>query len=183
MSKGMLHIDDCCLVIIDIQGNLAGRMFNRERLFKNLQILLSAARILHIPVLWCQQCPEALGPTIEQLQPFLQDVQPINKATFSCWEDELFRRKLGDINRHHVFLGGIETHICVYQTAVDLMDQGLCVEVIADATSARYPGNHDIAIRQLERLGVGISTVEMLLFLLLRNAEHPAFREIVRLIK
>jgi nicotinamidase-related amidase len=179
----MLDIQQCCLTVVDVQGKLAQLMHGREALFKNIQILIKAAKILEIPILWCQQCPDALGPTVPEIAQLLEDNEPINKAAFSCCGDEQFNIRLKDLARNQVLLCGIETHVCIYQTAVDLLRQDFHVEVIADAVSSRAIENKQIAINRLAAEGVKISCTETVLFELLKTAEHPQFRQIAKLIK
>jgi len=179
----MLDIQKCCLVVVDVQGKLAQSMYAREGLFKNIQILIKAAKILNIPAIWCQQCPEVLGPTVPHIAQLLTDNEPINKAAFSCCGEERFNSKLKGLSRQHVLLCGIEAHVCIYQTAVDLRQKGYDVSVIADAVSSRTLQNKQIAIGRMQVEGVNISCTEMVLFELLRTAEHPQFKQIARLIK
>ena len=179
----MLDIQNCCLVVIDVQGKLAQLMYNKESLFKNIQILIQAAKILNIPILWCQQCPQSLGPTVPQIAQFLADIEPINKASFSCCGSDRFNAKLTELSRQQVLLCGIEAHVCIYQTAVDLLRKGFGVEVIADAVSSRTLENKQIAINRMTAEGAKISSTEMTLFELLKTADHPRFREIAKLIK
>ena len=179
----MLDIQNCCLVVIDIQGKLAQLMYDKEALFKNIQILIKAAKILNIPILWCQQCPDALGPTVPEITQLLIDNEPINKAAFSCCGAEQFNTKLNELARQQVLLCGIETHVCIYQTSVDLLRKGFNVDVIRDAVSSRTPENKQIAIDRMAAKGINISCTEMALFELLRTAEHPQFRQIAKLIK
>jgi nicotinamidase-related amidase len=179
----MLDIQNCCLVVVDVQGKLARLMHDKESLFKNIEILIKAAKILNIPILWCQQCPQSLGPTIPQIARLLTDIEPINKASFSCCGCDQFNDKLNELNRKGILLCGIETHVCIYQTAADLLSKGFSVEVIADAVSSRTPENKQIAIDRLAAEGVNISTTEMALFELLKTADHPHFKEIAKLIK
>ncbi len=179
----MLDIQNCCLVVIDIQGKLAQLMHGKEALFKNIQILIKAAEILNIPILWCQQCPDALGPTVPEIKQLLTDNEPINKAAFSCCGAEQFNNKLNELARQQVLLCGIETHVCIYQTTVVLLRKGFNVNVIADAVSSRTPENKQIAIERMAAEGINISCTEMALFELLRTAEHPQFRQIAKLIK
>ncbi len=80
----MLDIHKCCLAVVDVQGKLAQLMHGRQTLFKNIQTLIKATNILDIPILWCQQCPDALGPTVPEIAQLLADNEPLNKATFSC---------------------------------------------------------------------------------------------------
>ena len=179
----MLDIQQCCLTVVDIQGKLAQLMHGKETLFKNIQILVQAAKILDIPILWCQQCPDALGPTVPEIAQFLEDNETINKAAFSCCGEEHFNTELKDLAREQILLCGIETHVCLYQTAVDLLRQDFHVEIIADAVSSRALENKQIALNRMASEGAKISCTEMALFELLKTAEHPKFRQIAKLIK
>ena len=179
----MLDIQQCCLTVVDVQGKLAQLMHGREALFKNIQILVWATKILEIPILWCQQCPDALGPTVPEIAQLLADIEPINKSAFSCCGDELFNARLKELARNQILLCGIETHVCIYQTAVDLLRQDFNVNVIADAVSSRAPENKQIALNRLAVEGANITCTEMALFELLKTAEHPKFRQIAKLIK
>ena len=179
----MLDKKECFLVVVDVQGKLAQLMFDKDVLFKNIQILIKAAKILDIPVIWCQQCPKALGSTIPEISELLTDIEPINKTAFSCCGDEHFNIRLNELSRKQVLLCGIETHVCIYQTAVDLLRKGFSVDVIADAVSSRTLENRKVASKRISAEGAKISSVEMALFELLKTAEHPNFKEITKLIK
>jgi nicotinamidase-related amidase len=179
----MLEIQNCCLVVVDVQGKLAQLMTGKEPLFRNIQILIQAAKILEIPILWCQQVPEALGPTLPEIAELLTGIEPVNKASFSCCGDEKFNAELNSLAKEQVLLCGIETHVCVYQTAMDLMEGGLDVTVIADAVSSRTEQNRQVALDRLGAEGAHISSTEMALFELLKTAKHPQFKQIARLVK
>jgi nicotinamidase-related amidase len=179
----MLDIKNCCLVIIDVQGKLAQIMHDRDNLFKRIVILIKAAKILDIPIVWCQQVPEALGATIPQIAELLAGIEPINKAFFSCCGEEKFNVALQKLDRKQIILCGIETHVCVYQTASDLLRKGYETSVIADAVSSRTLENKQIALERMRDDGVHINCVEMALFELLGTAEHPQFKQIAALIK
>ena len=179
----MLNIQNCCLVVVDVQGKLAQLMYNKQIIFKNIKILIEAATILNIPVLWCQQCPDALGPTIPEIAQLLTDNEPIDKSAFSCCGADQFDIKLKESKRQQVLLCGIETHVCIYQTAVDLLAKGFSVDLVADAVSSRTPENKQIAIDRMAAKGINISCTEMALFELLKTAEHPQFKQIAKLIK
>ena len=179
----MLKIENCCLAVVDVQGKLAQLMHGKEALFKNIRILIQTARILEMPILWCQQVPDALGPTIPEIAELLADIEPINKATFSCCNADQFNAKLNASQRNQILLCGIETHICIYQTAMNLSRKGFQASVIVDAVSSRTLDNKQIALSRLSTEGVSIYSVEMALFELLQTAEHPKFRQIAKLIK
>jgi nicotinamidase-related amidase len=179
----MLEIENVCLIVVDVQGKLAQLMYDKQALFKNIQILIKAAKILDIPILWCQQCPDALGPTIPEIAELLSVSEPINKASFSCCGEDAFNTKLQALNRRQVLLCGIETHVCIYQTAVDLLCKGFEANVIADAVSSRTLDNKNMAISRMSAEGVKINCTEMFLFELLKTADHPQFKQIAKLVK
>ena len=179
----MLQIHNCCLVVVDVQGKLAQLMYDKQALFKRIQILIKAAKILDIPIIWCQQCPDSLGPTVPEIAQLLAGNEPIDKAAFSCCGSEEFSARLNELARQQVVLCGIEAHVCIYQTAVDLLRKGFGVDVIAEAVSSRTAENKQIALSRMARQGVNISCTEMALFELLKTAEHPQFKQIAKLIK
>ncbi|MBN1124621.1 MAG: hydrolase [Sedimentisphaerales bacterium] len=173
----------CGLVVIDVQGKLAQLMHEKERLFNNIQVLIRIAKALEIPILWCQQVPQALGPTVESIAALLDGIESIDKSSFSSCGDPGFQKRWKSLNRQQAILCGIETHICVCQTACDLLETGHEVAVIADAVSSRTPENKQIALDRMAAEGAMIYSVEMLLFELLGDARHDKFRELARLIK
>jgi len=179
----MLEIQNACLVVVDVQGKLAQLMVDKESLFKNVRILIQAAQILDIPILWCQQVPEALGPTVPEIAELLAGEEPIDKAHFSCCGEERFTAELNALGREQVLLCGIEAHVCIYQTAMDLMEGGLEITIVADAVSSRTELNRETALDRMAAEGANISSTEMTLFELLKTARHPQFREIARLVK
>ena len=179
----MLEIDRSCLIVVDVQCKLAELMYAKDTLFKNIQILIKACKILSVPILYCQQTPQAIGVTVPQIANLLTDCQPINKATFSCCGDSQFNEKLIALDRRQILVCGIEAHVCIYQTSVDLIKKGFTVETIADAVSSRTVENKDIGLERMAAKGVIISSTEMALFELMRTAENPNFKELIKLIK
>ncbi len=182
MAK-MLELKNCSVVVVDVQGKLSQLMHEKSRLFANIEILIKAAKLLSIPVLWTQQCPDSLGQTIPQITELLTDNKPIDKASFSCCGNEKFDSNLKNLNRKQVILCGIESHICIYQTSVELVEAGYDVTVIADAVSSRTTQNKAIALNKMRVKGVDISSTETVLFELLKTADHPKFKQIAKLIK
>ncbi len=179
----MLHTENSCLVVIDVQGKLAQLMHQKEALFQSISILIQGVKILHVPILWCQQVPKALGETVDPIRDLLADETPINKSSFSCWADEQFQRRFSAINPSQTIICGIETHICVWQTARDLNQQGIHTEVVTDAVSSRTLANKTLALEKMTQVGIGLTGVEMALFELLGTADHPNFRQVAKLIK
>lgn len=179
----MLKPDETVFVLIDVQGKLAQVMHQKEDLFRNLQILIQGLQALDIPVLWLEQYPEGLGPTIPEIAELLPDDAAIPKVCFSgCGQPE-FRARLQDLKRKQVLVAGIEAHICVYQTVRDLLDMGHEVEVVADAVSSRTPVNRQVGLDRMSSMGASITSVEMLLFELLGEAGSDVFRQIAKLVK
>ena len=179
----MLKPENSCLVVVDVQGKLATLMYNHEILFKNIQILIKSCKIMSIPILWCQQQPKALGSTVLEIANLLTDNQPINKTSFSCCGCEEFTGKLNSISRSQILLCGIEAHVCIYQTAVDLMKAGKEVHLITDAVSSRTAENKQLAIERLKTEGVKLSSAEMAIFELMKTADYPQFKQLAMLVK
>jgi len=179
----MLESKNTILVIIDVQGKLAQIMHDRENLVKNLQILISGAKLLEIPIIWMEQLPEKLGPTIPEIQELLPDIEPIVKDVFSCARSEEFNIRLQGLHVHDIILAGIESHVCVYQTAMDLLDQDYVVHVAADAVSSRTDSNKQLGLERMLLEGVVQTSVEMMLFELQGVATGDRFRELAKLVK
>jgi nicotinamidase-related amidase len=179
----MLTTDDSVVVLVDVQGKLAQLMDGKEALFQNLRRLVRGAQVLGLPILWLEQNPVGLGPTIPELAELLPAQKPIAKLSFSACGEERFLAALRATGRRQVLLAGIEAHVCIHLTAVDLLRLGFQVEVVADAVSSRAAVNRELALRRLERLGVGLTSVEMALFELLGRAEGPAFKAMLQIVK
>jgi len=179
----MLTLENAALLVIDVQGKLAQLMHGRETLFENLQRMIKGAQILGIPIIWTEQNPKGLGPTIPEVAHFLSDCQPIGKLSFSCCGDEDFMQKLRSLNRKQILITGIEAHICVYQTAMDLINLGYEVEVVADAVSSRTVENKEIGLEKVRGGGGKLTSTETAIFELLKVAEGEKFKEILQIMK
>lgn len=179
----MLTIDNTVFALVDVQGKLAQLMDDKTALFDNLQRLVQGVRLLELPILWMEQNPEKMGPTIPELQPHLEGMTPLAKMSFGCCGDRQFMEALEATGRNQVLIAGIEAHVCVYQTAAGLVSRGFEVEVVADAVSSRSASNREMALRKLMQCGVRLTSVEMCLFELLGTAEHDAFRDMLKIVK
>lgn len=178
----LMKIENAVLVFIDVQGRLAEVVDGTEPLYKNLHRLLSGTYVLDIPVIVTEQTPDNLGKTRGEFRPLLTNL-PISKSTFSCCGERVFLEALEKTKRRAVILCGIETHICVYQTAMDLLAAGYEVHVVADAVSSRDPANKELALRRMEAEGVKLTGTEMLLFELLGDAKSQQFKSILNIVK
>jgi isochorismate hydrolase len=179
----MLNIEDVVLLLVDIQGKLAQLMHEKERLFRNLQTLVKGVQVLEVPILWMEQNPEGLGPTIPEIANLLTDITPISKMSFSCCQNTSFVKALAGLNRKQVLIAGIEAHICVYQTTAELIDMGYAVHVAADAVSSRTEENKTIGLQKMKDAGASWTSVETLLFELLRVAEGEKFKAMLKIVK
>ncbi len=169
--------------MIDVQGKLAQVMHEKDALLDNLRRLISGIRILEIPVVWMEQTPDKMGPTVPEIAELLKEETPVAKSSFGCCQEEKFMKRLKELGRTQVLIAGIETHVCVYQTAKVLAERGYEVEVVADCTSARTPSNKAIGLDRMKTAGAHITSVEMALFELLKTAEHPKFKDILKVVK
>ena len=179
----MFDTDNTSLVIIDIQEKLFRVMHEKERLSDNIVKLIKGIQILEIPMIVTEQNPDGLGPTIPEISGVLSGQISIPKFSFSCCGEEVFQKKLKDLNRRQLLLTGIETHICVYQTALDLLASGYEVQVVADCVSSRTPENSDIALNRMAMEGAMPTSTEMILFELLKTAGDDKFRAISAIVK
>jgi nicotinamidase-related amidase len=179
----MLTPENTALVLLDVQGKLTSLMAQDEQLIRNLRILIQGARILQLPIHWMEQYPAGLGPTTPEVAELLEDLAPIPKLSFSACAEEAFRNRLKSGRRLQILLCGIETHVCVYQTARDLLEHGYEVELVVDATSSRTLENKKIGVKKMTATGVRITSVETALFELLRTSRSPQFKQISRLVR
>ena len=171
------------IVLIDVQGKLAQIMHNSEELFKNIVILIKGAQLLDIPIIWTEQLPDKLGVTADRISSLLPEQKPIIKSEFSCVKNEKFSTLIEKEKYNHFLLCGIETHVCVYQTAKDLLNIGHEVELIAEAVSSRTELNNKIGIEKITSLRGKVTSVEMLLFEKQEIAVGNKFRELIQIVK
>jgi nicotinamidase-related amidase len=179
----MLNIDKTALVIIDVQEKLSRVMQEKEKLFENLQRLIKGIQILGIPIVVTEQNPNGLGPTVPDIASLLTDIKPITKFSFSCCGEEPFMREIEKLNRKQILLTGIETHICVYQTAIDLIEAGYEVHTMVDCVSSRTIENKNLALDKMKSEGAMLTSVEIALFELLRTAKSPKFKDLSKIVK
>ena len=185
IARGMLEPDQCALIAIDIQEKLLPPIFEKERLVKNSQLLLRLASILKIPVFATTQYVKGLGPTVPDIASLLSDSPAIDKTIFSCFGSDAFCSALKRMpgNRTTLLLCGMESHICVMQTALAALRQGYLVHVASDAVSSRTEWNWKIGLDRIRDAGAVISSTEMMMYELLRSSSAPAFKELLPYLK
>ena len=179
----MLTIEDTILIVVDAQGRLARVVAESETAIERLCILVKGAKLLGVPTLLTAQAPEKIGHTIPEIASLLPEQADLPRITFSIWRDQAVRQAVQALSRKQMLLCGFEAHICLYQSAMDLLAQGFEVYLVTDAVSSRRLSDKSTALAELLACGVHLTTVEMALFTLMRDAQHPAFRAVSALIK
>ncbi|MCD8377264.1 MAG: isochorismatase family protein [Candidatus Gastranaerophilales bacterium] len=179
----MLNADNSLLFLIDVQDRLTGMLKNSEEIAKNNSILAGAAKTLSIPALVSEQYPKGLGTTVFEVRQYIEPENIIEKTSFSALAANEIKSKLETFNRKKIILTGIETHICVYQTARALLESGYEVFVVKNACSSRKTKDYRTALELMRDYGARLTCVETVLFEWLGSSAHPNFKEIQALIK
>ncbi len=183
-ARRPLKPEECALAVIDIQEKLLPFIFEKERVVRNAQLLIRLADILSLPIVVSTQYVKGLGTTVEEIQSLLPDVKAVDKLEFGCFGNgEYCSTIAGLANRSTLLLCGIESHICVMQTAVGALNQGLNVHVAADAVSSRAELNWKIGMNRMQAAGAVITSTEMKIYELLGKSGTPAFKEMLRHLK
>jgi nicotinamidase-related amidase len=185
IARTPLEVDRCALVVVDIQEKLLPPIFQKEQLIKNSQLLIRLAGILKLPTLMTTQYAKGLGNTVPEIASLLPETQAIDKQMFSCFGSDAFcsllKRRPG--NRNTVLLCGMESHICVTQTALGALREGYIVHIASDAVSSRTEWNWRIGLERMRAAGAVISSTEMIIYELLRSSSAPAFKELLPYLK
>ena len=179
--SGLLERDRAALLAIDVQDRINSVMADHSHL-PRIEVLVEACRGLNVPVLASEQYPQGLGPTVESLAAILGDTPP-GKLTFSCARDDGLKRALEDSERKQIIVTGIETHVCVLQTALDLITAGYEVHVPHDAVNSRRPADKGWALHRMAASGATITSAESALFELLERCDTSDFKTVAKLIK
>jgi nicotinamidase-related amidase len=185
IARTPLQAENCTLVVIDIQQKLLPPIFNKEQLVRNTSLLVRLARILDIPVLVTTQYAKGLGETVPEILSLVGDTKPIDKLEFSCFGKDSFCSAVKSVpgNRNTMLLCGMETHICVMQTALGALEQGYLVHVASDAVGSRAEWNWKIGLERMRDAGCVISSTEMMMYELLRKSGTEAFKELLQHLK
>ena len=172
-----------CLVVVDVQEKLFPVMYEKHTLLNNLSVLIKGFQLLELPIIITEQVPNKLGKTINDVSSLFNKIDAIDKSTFSCAGEPEFIKRLDQTGADKIILAGIESHVCVYQTALDLLKQRRKVEIIVDCISSRNLNNHNVAVEMMKVKGVSLNTTEMLLFSIQKSASGDTFRKLVKLIR
>jgi len=182
-----LNREDTLLLVVDVQERLVPAIHKDlyPIALRNMQIMIEAAGTLGLPILLTEQYPKGLGPTVKEILLPLEgkSFKRIEKVTFSCARDEAFLQAVAAANRRQILIIGMETHVCVYQTSVDLTRAGYSVFVLDDAVSSRYMHNYQSALQALRDAGCTVFSTETAVFQLLKVAATPEFKKVSSLIR
>jgi nicotinamidase-related amidase len=174
------------MVVIDVQERLFPAMDtdHREEVMRNIKVLTTSARRLRLPMFITEHCPKELGHTLQEVVDTLgPGIEPIDKVAFSCCRVGAFRSRLEATGARHIVLVGIEAHVSVLMSALDLLAESYAVHVVADAVTSRTQANWRLAMDQLRQAGAVVTTTETVLFQLLGQADTEEFRELDGLIR
>ena len=170
-------------LIIDIQERLFPAMYEKEKFLKNSLLLIQGLRQLKLPIITTQQYTKGLGETMPEIKTALADFSYIEKRDFSCCDEPQVVEKLEALNAKNIIICGIESHVCVLQTAIDLKEKGLNPIVVMDCVSSRTPVNIDLAKERFRHEGIMMASYESILFELTRSSKTDEFRAISKLVK
>jgi nicotinamidase-related amidase len=175
--------DESIAIIVDVQERLFPHIYESEQLSKNIQILIQGLKALEVPVKVTEQYKKGLGETIEPIKEMLADSWYVEKIAFSCCDEPKFFAEIESHPKRTIILAGIEAHICLMQTAIDLKENGFRPVIVEDCVASRNPENKRIAIERMRQEGITVTSYESLLFELCRYAGNDAFKTISKLVK
>lgn len=181
MARRPLEPEHCALLVIDIQERLLPPIFQKDQLIRNAQLLIRAAGVLKIPALVSTQYSRGLGGTVPEIASLLAGTDPVDKTPFSCFGSDAFCSLLKRLpgQRTTLLLCGMESHICVTQTALGALREGYLVHVASDAVSSRTEWNWKIGLERMRAAGAVISSTEMMIYELMRSSSSSAFKEML----
>ncbi len=185
IARRPLDPQQCALVVVDIQEKLLPAIANKELLVKNAQLLIRLAGMLDLPTIVSTQYKRGLGETVPEIASLLPNAITLDKTEFGCFNNEGFCSAVKTLpgNRTTVLICGMETHICVMQTALGAMNQGYIVHVASDAVGSRSEWNYHIGLNRMQDAGAVISSTEMMMYELLRSSSSAVFKELLPYLK
>jgi nicotinamidase-related amidase len=181
IARRNLESDHCALIVVDIQEKLLPPIFQKEQMLRNSALLVRAAGVLKIPAIVSTQYAKGLGKTVPEIASLLPETEAIDKDRFSCFGSDVFCTLLKRLpgNRNTLLLCGMESHICVMQTALAALREGYLVHVASDAVSSRTEWNWKIGLERMRAAGAVLSSTEMTIYELMRSSSSPAFKEML----
>ncbi len=176
--------ENSLLVIVDVQQKLMNVMSNSSACLAKVKLLANSLALMDVPCIVTEQYPKGLGPTVDEIKSVLKDTTPfVEKSAFSCCGADDFNEKVREFDRKNIILCGVESHVCVLQTAIELKNKGFNVYLAADAASSRNENDKAYALDFLRQSDIFVLSTESLIFALLKNSKHPAFKAVSALLK
>ncbi|MCG3671214.1 hydrolase [Aliarcobacter butzleri] len=178
-----IRVEDALFCLVDVQERLFPHIGNKEILEKNLLTLVKGLKVLNVPFIVNEQYKKGIGETIPSLKELVETYSSYEKTTFSCCQNNETMKAIRNANKKVIIVAGIETHVCVLQTCIDLLENGFKVVLVTDCCSSRKENDTKFAIKRLIQAGVIPTTYESILFELTLDAKNPCFKEISSLVK
>lgn len=179
----LLTPENSVLLIVDVQEKFRGHIHNFQETLHNIGVMVQGAKLLEVPIFVTEQYPQGLGKTVSEVTELIEKSQNFEKTAFSCCQDEAFCEAIKNTHRRHIVVCGIEAHVCVNQTVLDLLNLGYRVHVVVDAVSSRNPENKKFGLKKMESSGALMTSVEMALLEFVQDSGKPVFKGVQRLIK
>jgi nicotinamidase-related amidase len=179
----LVNFDDCLLLVVDVQVKLIEKIYKKEDLIVNTKKLINVFNTLNLPIIVTEQYPKGLGATVDFIIKDLTTYNKVEKTTFSCFANIKFKKLLNLHKKRQIIICGIESHICVLQTALELKKNKNQVFIVSDSISSRNKESHELALNRFNFNEINVLNTEMLIFELLRDSKHTNFRELSSLIK
>ena len=179
----LLEREHTGLLVIDVQEKLMEVMDRRERVVDNVLKLLHLSKLCDMPVILTEQYPKWLGPTLPEIGKALPAIEPISKLHFNCCDVDAFRIRLESEALENIIVTGVESHICVFQTCLSLLERGHKVHVPQDAVDSRTEENWRVGLGLMHDAGASISSTETIIYQILKKAGTKEFKEMLKLVK
>jgi nicotinamidase-related amidase len=178
-----LNRNQSFLLVIDIQTRLAPAVHENQKVTARSIALVRVARLLGVPIVATEHCPERIGPIVPELRSLLADDEIVSKKHFSCADDPAILARLKALGRSQAVVAGMEAHVCAMQAALGLAEHGFAPLFAGDAAGSRHVADHAAALSRLRGEGIGIGSAEMAMFEWLGHADHAAFRDVLAIVK
>ena len=178
-----IEVNQTQVLVVDIQEKLFPHIYKKEKVLENSIKLIKGLKLLGTPFILNEQYPKGIGHTIMPIQELLNDEKVFEKVTFSCCKTDETMKEIKKNNKKFVIVFGIEAHVCVMQSVIDLLEAGFIPVLITDCIGSRHPHNRDSAIQRMLSSGAILATYESILFELCVSAKNEAFKEISKIVK
>jgi hypothetical protein len=179
-ARNMLRPERTVIVAVDLQERLLPAIADRDRVVRNTVLILRLAEVLGLPVVLTTQYRKGLGETVAEVRDAAPNIEPLDKTSFGCFQDEAFLRRLSELGgRDQLVVTGVESHICVAQTVLGALEKSYQAHVVSDAVGSRTEENREVGLRRMERAGALISSAEMCVYELLGRSDAPAFKKML----